>query len=41
MIKPIDIGISTEQREQIADGLGRLLADTWVLYENPMDSTGM
>ena len=32
MIKPIDIGISTEQRQQIADGLGRLLADTWVLY---------
>ena len=32
MINAIDIGISTEQRQQIADGLGRLLADTWVLY---------
>ena len=28
----IDIGIPAEQRQQIADGLGRLLADTWVLY---------
>ena len=32
MTNSIDIGISTEQRQQIADGLGRLLADTWVLY---------
>ena len=32
MTNAIDIGISTEQRQQIADGLGRLLADTWVLY---------
>ena len=32
MTQSIDIGISTEQRQQIADGLGRLLADTWVLY---------
>ena len=32
MTSSIDIGISTEQRQQIADGLGRLLADTWVLY---------
>ena len=32
MAQSIDIGISTEQRQQIADGLGRLLADTWVLY---------
>jgi starvation-inducible DNA-binding protein len=28
----IDIGISTEQREQIADGLSHLLADTYTLY---------
>ena len=32
MTSSIDIGISQEQRQQIADGLGRLLADTWVLY---------
>ena len=32
MSASIDIGISAEQRQQIADGLGRLLADTWVLY---------
>ena len=31
MIKPIDIGISTEQRQQIADEIGRLLADNWIL----------
>ena len=29
---PIDIGIPTEQRQQIADGLGRVLADSTVLY---------
>ncbi len=29
---PIDIGIPESQRLQIADGLGRVLADTWVLY---------
>ena len=29
---PIDIGIPEAQRLQIADGLGRVLADTWVLY---------
>ena len=28
----IDIGLSQEQRSTIADGLGRLLADTYVLY---------
>ena len=32
MSSSIDIGISEDQRRQIADGLGRLLADTWVLY---------
>ena len=32
IISSIDIGISEDQRRQIADGLGRLLADTWVLY---------
>ena len=32
MSDSIDIGIPAEQRQQIADGLGRLLADTWVLY---------
>jgi starvation-inducible DNA-binding protein len=29
---PIDIGIPEAQRRQIADGLGRVLADTTVLY---------
>ena len=29
---PIDIGIPEPQRLQIADGLGHVLADTWVLY---------
>ena len=28
----IDIGISEDQRRTIADGLGRMLADTYVLY---------
>ena len=28
----VDIGLSPEQRDTIADGLGRLLADTYVLY---------
>ena len=30
--QPIDIGLPEEQRLQIAEGLGRLLADTFVLY---------
>ena len=30
--QPIDIGIPTEQRAQIAEGLGRVLADSAVLY---------
>ena len=29
---PIDIGIPTNQRLDIAEGLGRLLADSYVLY---------
>ena len=29
---PIDIGIPPEQRQQIAEGLGRVLADSTVLY---------
>ena len=29
---PIDIGIPAEQRAQIAEGLGRVLADSTVLY---------
>jgi starvation-inducible DNA-binding protein len=29
---PIDIGIGEEQRKRIADGLSRLLADTYTLY---------
>jgi starvation-inducible DNA-binding protein len=29
---PIDIGIPEEQRQQIAEGLGRVLADSTVLY---------
>lgn len=32
MAQKIDIGISVEDREQIADGLSRLLADTYTLY---------
>ncbi|MBM5810015.1 MAG: DNA starvation/stationary phase protection protein, partial [Cyanobacteria bacterium M_surface_9_m1_291] len=28
----IDIGIPDAQRLQIAEGLGHVLADTWVLY---------
>ena len=28
----IQIGIQTEQRQAIADGLSRLLADTYTLY---------
>lgn len=31
-ILPIDIGISEESRKEIADGLSRLLADTYSLY---------
>ncbi len=34
MMNAIGIRISTEQRQQIANGLDRLLADTWVLYGN-------
>jgi starvation-inducible DNA-binding protein len=30
--QPIDIGISTEHRAQIAEGLSRLLADSYTLY---------
>ena len=37
----IDIGLSQEQRDTIADGLGRLLADTYVLYGKTHDFTGM
>jgi len=29
---PVNIGISEDQRQQIADGLSRLLADTYTLY---------
>jgi starvation-inducible DNA-binding protein len=29
---PIDIGIPEESRKEIADGLSRLLADTYSLY---------
>src|SRR5260370_11608896 len=29
---PIDIGIGEEQRKRIADGLSKLLADTYTLY---------
>jgi len=29
---PIDIGLSEDQREAIADGLSRVLADSYVLY---------
>lgn len=29
---PIDIGISEAERQQIADGLARLMADTYTLY---------
>jgi starvation-inducible DNA-binding protein len=29
---PIDIGIPSDQRQQIAEGLGRVLADSTVLY---------
>ena len=29
---PIDIGIPADQRQAIAEGLGRLLADSYVLY---------
>ena len=29
---PIDIGIPAEQRQQLAEGLGRVLADSTVLY---------
>lgn len=32
MTASIEIGLSTKHRQDIADGLGRLLADTWVLY---------
>ena len=32
MAKPIDTGISTKDRAAIAQGLSRLLADTYVLY---------
>jgi len=32
MKQPIDIGISTDDRAQIAEGLSRLLADSYTLY---------
>jgi starvation-inducible DNA-binding protein len=32
MALPIDIGINEKQRSAIADGLSRLLADTYTLY---------
>jgi len=32
MTMPIDIGISDELRQQIGEGLSRLLADTYTLY---------
>ena len=32
MTAPIDIGIGEENRRKIADGLSRLLADTYTLY---------
>ena len=32
MSTSIDIGISDQQRQQIAEGLSRVLADTYVLY---------
>ena len=32
MTQQIDIGISTQDREQIAEGLSRLLADSYTLY---------
>lgn len=32
MSQQIDIGIAVEDRERIADGLSRLLADTYTLY---------
>ena len=31
-IPAIDIGISSDARQEIADGLSRLLADTYSLY---------
>ena len=31
-LQPIDIGISEQDRRKIADGLSRLLADTYTLY---------
>ena len=37
----INIGIPQEQREEIAAGLSRLLADTYVSMEKHMGSTGM
>ncbi|HRZ24158.1 MAG TPA: ferritin-like domain-containing protein, partial [Candidatus Contendobacter sp.] len=32
MTMPIDIGISDERRQQIGEGLSRLLADTYTVY---------
>lgn len=32
MLMDIDIGISQDNRKQIADGLGRVLADSYTLY---------
>ena len=36
----IDIGVSAEDRKQIAEGLSRLLADTYTLYLKTHNSTG-
>jgi starvation-inducible DNA-binding protein len=32
MIEPMDIGINEDERKKIADGLSKLLADTYTLY---------
>jgi hypothetical protein len=36
----IDIGIDEPARREVADGLGRLLADSYTLYWRPTVSTG-
>ena len=40
-MQPIDIGIKKEDRKAIADGLARLLADTYTLYLKTHNFTGM
>ncbi|WP_447229673.1 hypothetical protein [Klebsiella michiganensis] len=37
----IDIGIAESSRVEIADGLSRLLADTYTLYIKHITITGM